>query len=209
MIDVGKSIDCTYPTCDLYADSAVTLCDAHKWRRRNGKDMDAPVARLLPRGTGLAERLYARLDISGGPDACWEWTGHRRKRRSRGLAYARMCIGGNATDYVHRVSYVVHIGPIPDGMLVCHSCDNPSCGNPAHLFLGTTQDNTADKVAKGRQLRGQRHPRAKLSAADVKEIRATPNLEDLAVRSALAERFGVTQPAIENVARGRSWRELY
>lgn len=206
---MGKTIDCTYPACDLYAESAVSMCDAHKWRRRNGKDMNAPVVRLTPRATTLADRLYARLDISGGPDACWEWTGHRRKRRNRGLQYARMSVGNHATDYVHRVSYMVHIGPIPDGMLVCHRCDNPPCGNPAHLFLGTTQDNTADKVTKGRQLRGQRHPGAKLTAADVIEIRATPNLGDLAVRSALAERFGVTLPAINNVAHGRSWQALY
>ena len=119
-----------------------------------------------------------------------------------------MGVGGDTTDYVHRVSYMVHIGPIPDGMLVCHRCDNPPCGNPAHLFLGTTQDNTADKVAKGRQLRGQHHPGATLTADDVVEIRSTPGVEGFAVRAELADRFGVTRATIRNIAWRRSWRSL-
>ncbi len=147
---MAHTIDCTHPGCDLYSASATSMCDAHKWRRLNGKDMDAPIRRLLPRNASLRDRLYACLDVSGGPDACWEWTGHRRAPRTSVLEYARMGVGGNRTGYVHRVSWAVHYGPIPDGTLVCHRCDNPPCGNPAHLFLGTHTDNMADMLAKGR-----------------------------------------------------------
>lgn len=147
---MANTIDCTHPTCDLYSPAAASMCDAHDWRRLRNKDLDLPVRRLIPRAASLKERLYARLDTSGGPDACWEWMGYRRPQRTSRLGYARMGIGRNQTDYVHRVSYVVHHGPIPDGMFVCHRCDNPPCGNPNHLFLGTQTDNMRDMLGKNR-----------------------------------------------------------
>ena len=74
---------------------------------------------------------------------CWLWTG--TKKRGYGS------IGIFYKEYkVHRISYEIFIGPIPEGMLVCHSCDTPLCFNPLHLFLGTDQDNTMDAIKKGR-----------------------------------------------------------
>lgn len=91
----------------------------------------------------LADRFWPRVDTSGGPDACWEWT---RGRDPHG--YGRFATPNS--DLAHRASWELHNGPIPAGLNVLHHCDNPPCVNPRHLFLGTQKDNVDDMVAKGR-----------------------------------------------------------
>jgi len=78
-------------------------------------------------------------------DDCWEWPGNRD---AKGYGY----VFGKQLRRTHRVMYELMYGPIPEGMLVCHRCDNPSCMNPSHLFLGTSADNNRDCVAKGRHI---------------------------------------------------------
>ena len=113
----------------------------------------------------------------------------------------------------HRLAWALVNGPIPDGLFVCHHCDNPPCCNPAHLFLGTQRVNLADMKAKGRSATGDRngsrtHPEsygvpgtAKLTWADVAAIRAAPH--DIA---GLAERYGVCPETIYRVRAGTTWR---
>lgn len=91
---------------------------------------------------------------------CWLWTG-----ANNGKGYGRLYVGGKFV-YPHRYSFKLHIGDIPTGMLVCHSCDVRNCVNPDHLFLGTSKDNTQDMISKGR-LRSA----TKLSEHDVMRIR--------------------------------------
>ena len=92
-------------------------------------------------------RFWTHVDQSNGPDACWPWTAYR----DRG-GYGRMGIGGQPSRLAlsHRVAWEIAHGPIPAGLIVCHHCDNPSCCNPAHLFLGGQRDNMRDSAAKGR-----------------------------------------------------------
>jgi hypothetical protein len=88
----------------------------------------------------------------GDDRECWEWT----RKKARG--YGRFDVRGWPV-YAHRIAWVIAFGVIPDGLYVCHSCDNPPCVNPAHLFLGTAKDNMQDKVRKGRHRWGCRAQR--------------------------------------------------
>lgn len=107
---------------------------------------------------------------------------------------------------VHRVAYEHWIGPIPKGMCVCHKCDVRNCINPEHLFLGTTQENTADKVAKGRQNHSENHGKTRLSREAVAEILATPPTPGSG--AALARKYGVTPTAILLVRKRKNWKHF-
>ena len=97
----------------------------------------------------LAERFWSRVEKADG-EACWLWKGARRGEYGALQTEGRM-------EGAHRVSYEINVGPIPEGMEVCHHCDNPPCVRPDHLFLGTTTDNRRDACRKGRA-RGQPSP---------------------------------------------------
>ena len=101
----------------------------------------------------------------------------------------------------HRVAYEAAKGPIPAGMLVCHRCDNRLCINPGHLFIGTTDDNMADMVAKGRSASGERHGRAKITAKAAAEIRAS----SLSCRDA-ARRYGLSKSMVSYIRQGVNWK---
>jgi hypothetical protein len=107
----------------------------------------------------------------------------------------------------HRWMYEKRCGPVPDGLILCHHCDNPPCVNPDHLFVGTQADNNADKIAKGRDgsLRGERHLKAKMTAAMVREARRL-NAEGVSGRK-LAARFGLSPSAMQQLLAGKTWRE--
>ena len=100
--------------------------------------------------TPQAARFWEKVDKKG-PTECWVWTGagvSRLPRRNYGLAHKPGTNRGKVR--AHRVSWEMHNGPIPDGLNVLHTCDNPPCVNPAHLFVGTQRDNVRDMYAKGR-----------------------------------------------------------
>lgn len=156
----------------------------------------------------LSERISRYVDRSGGPDACWPWT---RSRTDDG--YGKVSLGKSGTmGRAHRVAYELAVGPIPDGLVVCHRCDSPSCCNPAHLFVGTVTENNHDRDAKGhhgshtrpeRRARGEKNARAKLTAESVRAIREQARSGKL--QREIAAEFGVSQQAIGRVLSGRRW----
>lgn len=134
----------------------------------------------------VKDRFYAKVVKS---EECWEWVGSYsgdRKKGRRGQFYL-----DGRLQYVARVSWQFEIGSIPDGMIVCHKCDNPKCVNPSHLFLGTYSDNMRDMVDKDRQSK-------KLTVEEVKEIREKYN-KNICNQAVLAEKFNVDQSTISRI----------
>ena len=146
----------------------------------------------------LLERFSERVD-KRGPDDCWEWTAGRIPE-----GYGRITHRRKRYD-AHRLAWEIANGrPVPEGMEVCHRCDNPPCCNPAHLFVGTTLDNALDRERKGRGLTG-RSPNAKLTADSVREIR---RLAGSVPQAELACRYGVATSTVNDVVKKRSWRGI-
>jgi HNH endonuclease len=123
---------------------------------------------------------------------------------NRPNGYGRFRVNG-ILDYAHRYSWKIYKGSIPQGMNVLHHCDNPSCVNPDHLFLGTQSENLHDMVAKGRgnQPRGSQASKAVLTEKQVREILASK----LGPR-ALGRMYGVGHSAIVQIKSGKSWKHL-
>lgn len=158
-----------------------------------------------------AEKFWRYVD-KRSDNECWEWT-----RTLSNKGYGRFWIN-NKHVLAHRYAYEQTNGHIPNGMEVCHKCDNPKCVNPAHLFLGTHTDNMRDAKAKGRTAvpspmgrfaprRGADNPATKLSGQAVKEIRDA-YAEGRGSYMALAQRYGVCGSTIANIIKGRTWRHL-
>lgn len=136
-------------------------------------------------------------------NGCWVW---RLARFTTGYGVARTpkSLPGHKLLSAHRLAYEAYVGPIPPKMAICHRCDVPACCNPAHLFLGTPADNSADMVAKSRQAHGSRHGGAKLADAQVIEIRARYACGGTSHRK-LAKEFGVTHTMIGYILRRDNW----
>lgn len=123
---------------------------------------------------------------------CWLWTGSVST-----TGYGRLSVR-TIWRKAHRVSWIVHHGPIAKGLRVCHKCDQPLCVNPAHLFVGTQGDNMRDRDRKGRQMKAQGHYRSMFTVEEIRQIRAT----DYSVRgtaSRLARRFGCKESVISRI----------
>lgn len=180
--------------------------------------------------TDVEMRFWGKVRIG---DGCWEWQAAIKK----GAGYGVFGVStARRAQRAHRVAYELANGPIPDGMLVCHRCDNPRCVRPSHLFLGTAADNSADMVSKDRQVRGDLHhfrrdpstrptgdrngsrrhperrrrgeegPNAKLTAEQVREIRTLAS-SGLGARP-IAERFGVSRTLVRLIVARRTWRHV-
>ena len=108
------------------------------------------------------------------------------------------------TARAHRVAYELSVGPIPDGSLIRHTCDNPRCVNPAHLLLGDKRSNTQDAMERGQHVLGERHYKAKLSNADVVTIRA--KLLTGETGRSVAREFGVNESWISKIKTGKKRR---
>lgn len=150
-------------------------------------------AHLYLQFVGTPEECFWRFVTKGNPDDCWEWQGPRLPTereygffRCEGIMYR-----------AHAFSYELHHGPIPDGLYICHKCDNPPCVNPNHLFPGTNSENIIDCILKGR------HGQAKLNAEAVREIRALAASGKSG--SEIARSFGLNKTTVCRVISRKTW----
>lgn len=142
------------------------------------------------------ERFWEKVDKT---EDCWIWTS-AVDHRGYGL------LGGNAPMRpAHRLSYLLAYGHPGDGQ-VCHTCDNPPCVNPRHLFLGDNALNRADMAAKKRSTWGERNRHAKLTEDQVREIRR--QAADKVLHRVIAERFGISRATVSDIFHRRSWHQL-
>jgi HNH endonuclease len=158
----------------------------------------------------LARRLLASVKVDEAT-GCWVW--QKRAKHSFGYGYIKLS-NPRRQEHVHRVSYRLWKGPIPDGLYVLHSCDNPPCINPAHLKLGTHQDNMDDMVARARTRRGSDNPnvanpvrgekigQSKLTDDAVRLIRA-----GMPTKEAMA-RFGISKATVSKARTGFGWKHI-
>jgi hypothetical protein len=156
----------------------------------------------------LIARFMSKVRKSDDPHGCWEWTAFRNR-----AGYGRFRVGSHRdgsvrTEVASRVAYRIFVGEIPAGMLTCHSCDRPSCCNPAHLFLGTILDNTADMVSKQRQ-------RGAPGTRNSKAVLADHHIPMIIVRARrgeshrdIARVFGVTPSLASQIVRGVIWAQV-
>jgi len=155
------------------------------------------------------ERLLRMIQIKHDTN-CWEWKGAKKRKEGD---YGSLIIGSRTdktrkTISAHRYSYIVFNGDVPDGLWVLHKCDNPSCINPEHLFLGTRQDNIDDRENKNRNNHavGERCPRAKLKEYQVLEIRSMLS-NGKSIRG-LARKYGVHHHTIMDIRDNKTWCHL-
>lgn len=158
--------------------------------------------------TAVEVRFWSKTDVRG-PEECWPWLAST----ARG-GYGQFAIRHGSLTPAHRYAWTLANGPIPDGLWVLHSCDNPPCCNPAHLFLGTQQDNVDDMCSKRRHWahkgmsgnRGTKNGRAKLNDADVHLIRHRFACGESQSRIALD--YPVSRIKIGHIVRRESWSHL-
>ena len=141
-------------------------------------------------------RFVTKITIG---DDCWEWLAYADKN-----GYGNFWFDGK-NHQSHRIAWMLTFGDIPDGMCVCHMCDNPSCVNPHHLFLGTSNDNTQDKMDKGRHVKslGERHGNHKLNKQQVIEIKQ--KLKKKIKQKELAKEYKVSCGTISLIKSRKTW----
>ncbi len=143
----------------------------------------------------LGEKIQRR-----DPDDCWLWKGSTTPE-----GYGKLSVDGK-TCYAHRLSYEIDKGP-PGKLCVLHTCDNPPCCNPAHLFLGTQQENVEDRQEKKRQSRGEQQRSAKLTEEQVEEVRRDCVLGSRTHgQRAFARKYGVHPTTIWAIVNGETWK---
>lgn len=153
------------------------------------------------------ELFWSKVAITSD-DKCWLWLASKNNK-----GYGQKMLNGQIT-LAHRIAWTLPNYIIPDGLFVLHSCDNPSCVNPKHLFIGTNQENMDDMVKKGRYIvrdrtnsKGEKNSKHKLTALQVLEIRRCYEANEMNTPQ-LAVKYGVNKSSIARVINKKAWKDL-
>lgn len=180
------------------ADFGVSYSTIYKILKSNGVKM-RPLS--FYRSKSIGKAFWEKVE-KGNSDECWEWIASKNPDGYGNIWIDKKC------QKAHRVSWVLHCGSIPENMHVLHTCDNPSCVNPKHLWLGTHQDNMRDRGQKGRNgfVEGESCHLSKLTENQVLEIRRLK--KGGKSNTFLSKQFGVTSTNIAEIVNGKTWRYL-
>ncbi len=152
----------------------------------------------------MGQRLIDRFNAKYQKDesGCWIWIAS-----CAGMGYGQIKLPGERRQiYAHRLSYLIHKGPLPEGKHICHTCDNPKCVNPDHLFVGTSQDNHDDMTKKKRHTYGQRSATAKITEEQARQVLGMVGLG--IKQNVIAKTFGLSQVQISRIKLGKRWKHL-
>lgn len=141
--------------------------------------------------------FWTQVDRRAGPDNCWPWTGAITSPHG----YGCFAVGDGRVLGAHKLAWILTYGT-PNGMCILHRCDNRVCCNPAHLFLGTKQDNALDRALKGR------NPQAIFTDEQVREIRTTMKNWRRGMNTELAQKYGVAPEVISDIRRNHTYRHV-
>jgi len=193
------------------SDKVVTprFCTKKCWNDSNAKDLPSLNDRRFQWKKATEEQKKEKLKESFEAkvvkkEGCWDWKGcfYSNDYALIHIHNGEKWVGALA----HRVSYKLHIGPIPDGLYVCHTCDNRKCTNPEHLWLGTCLENSKDMRVKGRECRGESRSLAKLKDDDIREIRKMLMVQ---IPSAvIARKYKVSNTVISYIKNGKTWKHV-
>lgn len=147
----------------------------------------------------VAEWFWAKVERGAGADDCWRWTASTDAR-----GYGRLSVGKGRPERAPRVSWYLHHGVWPERHIL-HTCDNPECTNPRHLYEGGHPENSRDAVERGRQARGERHGRRSHTWDEVVRVRAA-HASGEGGYDALAQRFAVSRSWVAEVIQGKVWK---
>jgi len=154
----------------------------------------------------LVDRFWDKFDRP--EDGCWEWTAGLNKSGYGYVARGHYLGCGQQYILAHRLSWMLFKGPIPDGIFVCHKCDNRKCVNPEHLFIGTPHDNIKDCVRKNRNSRLEKHHTAKLNRDQVQQIKDLVLIHGM-TRKEAAKIYGISGRNAGQIVKGEIWRGLF
>ena len=150
----------------------------------------------------IEDRFLDKVDKDTST-GCWEWTG-ATTRGDYGVIGKKVGHKKWQTARAHRVSYELYKGPIGK-FHVCHTCDNPKCVNPDHLFLGTAKDNTQDMMAKGRG-GYKRDSKQKLLSQEIADTIRQEIRQEKGTQKQIAEKFGTSEKQVSNIKNNKVWR---
>lgn len=207
------------PTCSVAGcgrnTSARGLCGKHYQRLMNNGD---PNIKRSLKGESAEYRFWSRVTKT---EACWIWNGPKTRD-----GYGRLMYQDKTTVRAHRLSYLLNVGPIAEGMCVLHRCDNPSCVNPGHLYVGTHHDNASDRDIRGRGnipsrsganhwmkrepervARGESFSRSSITDEAVRMVRSRYACGDV-TQKALADEFGITRKNLHLILRMKTWKHV-
>jgi hypothetical protein len=193
---------CTVENCSNKVVSK-GLCDKHRIRLKRHGNLHFTKKYYFET---LEEAFFEIMGNLPESDKCIIWKG-RLDRKGYGTLSVK-----SIKMKAHRFSYQKYIGEISEGLCVCHSCDNPSCVNPKHLWLGTSQENIMDKISKGRdidppKLLGELNYNSRFNEETIKLIRKE-HKESKTSFTDLARRYGVTRCAISLIVKRKTWKHV-